>query len=108
MRLITSEDKAHRVARRWKEAYYYNDNKWMVANDGTSFHPKTIYNKLMALGENPNPKDVDACIGNSSWTETICSECKKYTDRAVKIDSYDEEVYLCLDCLGSAQKLCQE
>ena len=67
--------------------------------------------KLHNLGDSPNPDDVDAIIGNSSWTDTEkCNECQKddNTPRLMIGETPDYEsstAYICLDCLKKSCSL---
>lgn len=51
-------------------------------------------------------KDVEKIIGNRSWTEMRCAECKRDCDEAMQLGSdFDREhgpVYLCTKCLEHA------
>jgi len=66
-------------------------------------HPRDyeeVYNDLIALGESPEPNDVDAIIGNGSWTRLTCDHCKRDVDRAVGIGSN----WICFECLNVAHQ----
>lgn len=67
------------------------------------------HSKLVGLGENPNPDDVDAITGNTSWTSCICNECYENVEAMVEIGQepdYDSSTaYICLSCLSEALKL---
>ena len=91
------------VAARWRTAntnhistgnpYWFDDKK------------EAIYNELVALGDNPDPDQVDAIIGNNSWTYACCNgdENHSYVDRAVIITSYSSCVTLCMECFKELQ-----
>jgi hypothetical protein len=56
----------HEIAERWK-AQYCRGNVWRYCGDGKG--SKQIYAELIALGDNPNPADIERIIGNDSWTQ---------------------------------------
>ena len=77
MHIVTKATRARGVAARWKKAYYYG-GEWRK----TAFGPtKKVYDQLVAAGENITPEQVNATIGNESWTQNVCTEC----DRDVEI-----------------------
>lgn len=61
--------------------------------------------RLKALGDQPNPDDVDAVMGNRSWTELPrCSECRGRSMPAVleigePCEDDSDTVWLCEACL---------
>lgn len=65
--IITRQSLANEAAQRWRRQYA----------DGRHGQDKlVIADRLDALGEQPNPDDVDAVIGNSSWTRVpACDNC---------------------------------
>ena len=65
------------------------------------------YNKILALGENPDPNLVDSIMGSTSWTTVKCDGCGDVTDTAVLVATSDEyiEIHLCLDCLKIATEI---
>jgi len=105
MHIVTKTEIAKGVAARWKETYCPG-GAWRT----TSFGPtKKVYDQLVAAGENITPEEVDAIIGNESWTQNVCTEC----DRDVEITVHfgEEPDYdavwadLCPDCLRKALAL---
>ena len=91
MELVTRQTRARKAAERWKIQYRSGEND-------------VRYNKLLSLGDNPNPDDVDRIIGNTSWTSVPqCNECWAHTDMVIMIgeeldhDSYT--AYVCKECL---------
>lgn len=99
MILITKQHLANIAKDRWR-AQYYESGGWYTYGD-----KELKYNTLVALGDNPSPDDVNKVIGNNSWTNVICSECKESVDSVVELGEvgYDTEyVYACKDCLTKA------
>jgi len=97
MELVTRQTRARKAAERWKIQYLSGEND-------------VRYNKLLSLGDNPNPDDVDSIIGTTSWTSVPqCNECGAHTDMVIMIgeelghDSYTAHV--CCRCLVRALAL---
>lgn len=67
--IITSQDLVRDIADSWKKQYFVDD-AWRFGAG-----KEEVYNKLVALGSNAKPSDVDAAIGNDSWTALWCHEC---------------------------------
>jgi len=97
MRIITRQSLANKVAERW--AGQYKGGAY-----GADKHDKL--KKLRALGDAPNPNDIDLVIGNNSWTRTSCHECGKDNIDVVEIgQDPDYESYtadICKPCLEKA------
>jgi hypothetical protein len=90
------------VADRWREQYFErHDRKWSRTVDGPA---EKKYDKLCALGPNPDIAKVVKVIGNKSWTHLTCNACNDYVVRAVSFgaDYSDREILLCSDCIGQA------
>jgi hypothetical protein len=92
MKLITRQSKANEAAGHWQYGAREREN---------------IYNALIALGDSPNPDDVDRVIGNKSWTEVgECDECRKASEALIMLGEepdYDSHTaYICINCLQSA------
>ena len=94
------------VAARWREQYTSTSPK--AASLGYSYWPdeskRAIYDKLVALGEDPDPDQVDAIIGNGSWTRVACNanEDHQYVDKDAIINSFSTTV-LCMECFKELQ-----
>lgn len=105
MQILTRRDRAVGTAELW-ERQYRQDIRNPALAKGLAFNPIEVYDKLLALGKNPNPDDVDAAIGNKSWTSIFCAECLNYCEEAVLFACESEcECVICKDCLQSAVKL---
>jgi len=100
MEIITRQSKANTAFDRWRKVYQVP--KWVGTNK------EDITNKLCALGHEPDPDEVDAIIGNSSWTNlTACDECKTVGHSILVGLGIDHEyschaVVLCHSCLCKA------
>jgi len=71
MQWMTRRDQAATAAKRWAEQY----PRGQVIFSGSD--TDAILQRLIALGDQPDPDDVDAVIGNRSWTELPrCIECR--------------------------------
>lgn len=106
MRLITKQHLANITKDRWK-AQYCKNGEWHAYG----CDKEVKYDTLVALGDKPLPEDVNEVIGNSSWTNITCSECKESVDSAVELGEvgYDTEyVYACEGCLTKALKVVKE
>lgn len=107
MEVITRKGLAAIAAGRWKQNYCYG-SEWGSTIYGCA---KETYEKIVALGENPDPDSVDKAIGNNSWTQVPdCDECGEAVyDNIVRLgDEPDYEsstVYVCFDCLKEAMEL---
>lgn len=68
--------------------------------------------KLMDLNrETATSEEVNAIIGNRTWTEVSCDQCGKYTSLAVMVgqepDVDSSTAVLCAKCLTDAYDLLQ-
>ena len=91
---------ASKVAERWKNRYFIN-KKWPRDDPNV----KKIYEKLLSLGPNPNPEDVEIIIGNKSWTNPHCDDCRAIKLPLAIIHNDYTAISLCGDCL---EKLYQQ
>lgn len=96
MKLIDRQQVAGEAYERWMRQYPDDKNG--------------IGAKLKKLGEKPCPDDVDALIGNGSWTATPpCFECGKKMVTVVEIGEdyeYDSNTtWVCSSCLTKALEL---
>ena len=97
MLILTRNEITAKVAERWQNQYRKSDGTWI----NNFSNKREIYKKLVALGNNPNPEDVDRIIGNTSWTVLKCEECKQLCDI---IAVMGEHTQLCFKCLEKARK----
>lgn len=95
MKLITRQSNANEAAASWLRQYPLDDKDYADKH--------VTYSKLLALGDEPHPNDVNAVIGNDVWTDTKCHECKAVNVDVVQLgqepdyESYTTEV--CIKCL---------
>jgi len=94
MKLITRQSLANKACERWAEQYPIE--RWPDR--------QLVLKKLIELGDNCNPDEVDAIIGNGSWTRTKCDECNN--DDGVDVIQLGQEpdyesntANICKDCL---------
>lgn len=84
------------VAERWAGQYRERDGSWRYGPER-----EQIYNRLVALGENPPIDKVAEIIGNKSWSYIRCDGCNGDVERAVAIGEYDTKAY-CATCIREA------
>jgi hypothetical protein len=96
--VITSRKRIRGVAAAWKKQYPKAEpgSKW--AN---------IEAELRALDvETATAEDVEAIIGNRSWTRTFCNVCEEEKETIVRLgdvpDYESSTLYACEDCLAAA------
>lgn len=103
MKLITRESLAAGVVAKWRKQYANSlDMRW---RDGpTKGETLTV---LEAMGDHPNPDEVDRVIGNTSWTDIDCDDCgDTRLPSAMQVGeepSYESSTAtLCFECLRAA------
>jgi len=105
MKLITRQDLADVAAERFRETHArFLD---LPAGWNPSFTRREILEQLRALGQHPLPAQVDAVIGNVSWTRITCNSCAQEVCRAVAIDmTYHEyPTHVCENCVSNMAAL---
>ena len=95
--LLTKQHLVNTVDERWKKQYY-RDASWDYYGEDKI----EKYEKLVNLGNNKNPEDVDKIIGNSSWTRLICNHCNKYVDAVFVFGIGHNSFHICEDCVSIA------
>lgn len=104
MKLITRQDLANTVAERWRQQYQFVDGSWRQIVIGDS---KSYFNKLIDLGTNPKPDDVEKII--SGWTILRCDECGTHVEEVVQLgaepDYESATASICMKCLKQATEL---
>jgi hypothetical protein len=103
-KIVTRQDRANETASsvlRFKE-YGRSGSYWDVGWPHLNLPPaKETYEKLMALGERPDPDAVEAVMGRSTpSTMGSCDECGEYVATTAEFDINDGEyrLELCADC----------
>lgn len=108
MRVMTRKKEAKSAARRWRAQYKKYWDTPHELNEST----KEKYERLVELGTDPNPDEVDRIIGNDSWTCVRCRECDKRVEKAVMVGKRLDDEYpmvcVCMGCLKAAVALMKE
>lgn len=96
MEIILQREKIRSVLARWERQYPVGSGK----HDEVTAKLRTLdFDKVSAA-------EVDAIIGNGSWTSEMCGECSQYAMPVVGFGSYgDRNIYLCQTCIGKAAVL---
>lgn len=88
--------------------------KWAAQYSRPPVRPdqQKITEQLAALESPIDPDQVDAIIGNKSWTQVdCCSECEARVDVVVEIgqepDYESSTAWVCLPCLRAAVALAE-
>jgi hypothetical protein len=99
MNKVTRTTKAKSASKLWISAYRLKEG-WEVGD-----RYGEICKSLIALGDNPDPDDVDKVIGNSSYTDCHCNECDSYVDEIIMLGEEDyDSARVCKECLVKALK----
>lgn len=95
MKEITERERIENFYTRWCETYRVLDN------------PKTKELEQLDFSK-VSKKEVDDIIGNSSWTDNICCNCRKHRKILIVFNDnmygYDENMLLCEHCLIAGLK----
>ena len=71
-----------------------------------TWDPGEVYRALVALGPTPTREQVDAAIGNASWTSTKCDHCGARDVPVVELgqepDYESATADVCAECLREA------
>lgn len=111
MKLTTQRDLIRIVAKRWRDTYSPFKGELPIFSVRNGFiaqkSKEQIANELDALDrETATPADVEAIIGNGSWTRLTCDECKNDVDTILTVgqnpDYDDRSTDLCLYCVNKA------
>ncbi len=112
MKITTQRDLIRKVAKRWREQYepFTNDPpifSWRTGTYSPPISKRQIAEKLDAIDtETATAADVEAIIGNDSWTDLKCDECGKYVDSVLTVgdepDFESRTASLCRDCVKLA------
>lgn len=88
---------ASKVSEGWKNQYFnLEKGEWNIELKDDC---EKIYKKLVKLGENPEPEDVDKVIGNNDWTVVFCMECGSVSEKVVVFGKGKHPVTVCFTCL---------
>jgi superfamily II helicase len=96
---MSTKTNAATAAERWKRQYY-NGKEWRSYRHDS----EEIYNKLKALGDSPEPEEVNKIIGNDAWTRCTCDNCGNNRVREVlqvgqEPDYESSTANICAACL---------
>jgi hypothetical protein len=103
-RLITAATLAAGAAARWRANY----PKGYVTARGPA---DDVHAALVALGPEPKPEDVNAAIGNESWTRVPACDCCEAEDLPLVVemgqpaDVDSATLVVCPECLAEAAEL---
>ena len=97
MKLITPESLAATARQRWEKQYEHGDYYFVAS----------VRAKLLSLGDNPTPSQVNEAIGNNSWTRPpSCSECGVEAGTVMELgqepDYESNTAWLCIGCVSKA------
>jgi hypothetical protein len=98
MEVVTRESNAELTAARWLAAYGHRDDTPLAS--GRTW--RETHEQLVALGKTPLPEDVNAVIGNSSWTDVRCQSCNALAPSAVILFDVETSYTICGQCLIKA------
>lgn len=105
MRIVTRREVIRAVADRWAEQYQNALSK-PESTLADQRHPKAILRQLRALDlEEATPAQVEAIIGNDSWTALNCNECGESAETVLRFghDDYESTTHgLCPKCVHAA------
>jgi hypothetical protein len=107
MKLHIKTEKIKSIAERFRSTYCFN-GKWTPCYFGIEQTHSANYELLKKASAEA---EIEAIIGNKSWTRNSCSECGKDFDVVIEIgqpeDYESATAYLCASCLGKALGLAQ-
>lgn len=102
MKIITPKVLARGVAEKWKRIHSLAGSWHIYPSKEYDYH------RLVALGPDPDPKDIERIIGHAGWTRVHCDECDQSVEVAmmfwdvVEDDEESVPIRLCRGCLGKA------
>jgi len=110
MTLFRLQDKLDNTATRWYDQYYNKSlNEWIYGKN-----KKEIYKNLKVLKKPVKASDIDAIIGNSSWTEHKCQACDTTKEALIFLEGkyfngYEGPNFLiCKECLEKALNIIKD
>ena len=104
---LTKREVIQRVPESWKHQYCVNGS-WRH-DDGRD----ETYRALKALDlDSCSESDIEAVIGNGSWTRLECDGCEREVDKICFLRSHSQNEYgscsYCKDCLSGALKAIED
>lgn len=105
MELITLRDKIRHVLAGWW-SQYCDGKEWHIGYNQPG-RSEQVYKELCALDlDHCSAEDVEAVIGNDTWTTLECYECGEVADKVVAFEVNHEYLfYLCAGCTHRAARL---
>lgn len=89
----TSRKLCRHVAERWRSQY----------GDAAPERFAGVQEKLDALGKDGTRAEIDAIIGNPTWTTEMCEVCERNVEKWVVLGEYDDTLNVCQECLEDAK-----
>lgn len=104
MKIVTRRDLATVAASRFLDLYYIPDRGWLRGE-----HDADIHARLTMSSGRADPAEIDAIIGNKSWTKLYCGECgQSDCERVVEIgkrETDDNIVMVCPTCINKLKEI---
>lgn len=97
--VITRKGEAATAAKRWAVQYRINLPHAHALVDPSKL---AAHERLLKLGPNPSPEDVERIVDNTTWTEVKCDQCKGSFEEAVVVGGQFDQATLCRECLKRA------
>jgi hypothetical protein len=95
IKVVTISRRISDIADRWRAQYG-------GINYRTNIDHQSIQVKLDQLPADAPLDDVDAIIGNNSWTHTTCDSCSARVRRAISFGEYDQRATVCEPCIRAS------
>jgi len=103
VKLLVQREMILNVSKMWDRQYKLPNGEYRVHH----MNPRDfaeIGKKLASMDlSRATAEEVNAVIGNDSWTRSACSECRDYNCPDVVIVA--EDTYLCRKCVAAAYEL---
>lgn len=95
------------VIKRWRAQYSVHADSF-TTSDGRTL--KQIVKELAKLDPKASKLEIDLAIGNSAWTELLCTLCESEVDSVILFgDDIDvPSIRVCFGCLSRANILFRE
>lgn len=105
MRIVSRQTNANAAAKTWRQRLDESDQR---RGHKVSAHDFSIWSQLVALGDNPDPDDVDRIIGNKNWTWPYCCCCDQRTETVIRladgVQYESDDIDICKSCIDKAAK----
>jgi len=96
MKLILQADLCANISERWNRQYASTISYSMDDS-------KKFISKKLAARKDLTAAEIDAIIGNKTWTTKTCDECSKPFPNVIELRDHGEFV-ICFDCLKKAMR----